>query len=388
MNYRTALRASAPLLTAVPIFGLATGALFPIVALRLQELGGDPAFIGLATTLYYCGSFLAALLFGRVLKRVGHRSGFAISALFAAAASFSLTLTNNEVAWLALRFIGGFSLGAYYVVVDGWFQALADRRSRGKLFATYETVRLAATAGGPFLLVLGSTMSSLWLVSLAYIISVVPALFAQLPEQRTSKPYRFQGLAGTFRCFPAALIIAACGGAANATFYGLSAIYASAIGLTPGEIAVFVAIVLVAPSITQIPLGALADRYTRMQVATGCAAAAILGCSLLILWASPTLWVVCAAGVLVGGAMVPMYAFGLSRIVDHTESADVVQATSAGLLAYNGGAFAGPVLAGSTMMLLGPTGLYAFLLAIAAIALVASISDTRFSRCCQETSLA
>lgn len=388
MNYQAAVRKSASLLAAVPIFGLATGALFPIVALRLHELGRDPAFIGLTTTLYYCGSFLAALLFGKLLNLVGHRFGFAISAFFAAAASFALTLTSNDVAWLALRFIGGFSLGAYYVVVDGWFQSLADRRSRGKLFATYETVRLAATAGGPFLLVLGSTTSSLWVVSMAYILSVIPALFTQAPDRRKSKKYRFQGLADTFRCFPAALSIAACGGAANATFYGLSAIYASAIGLTPSEIAVFVAMVLVAPSISQIPLGAMADRYTRMQVAAGCAVTAILACTLLIILGNPTYWFICMAGALVGGAMVPMFSFALSRIVDHTDRSDVVLATSAGLLAYNAGAFVGPVVAGLTMMFLGPTGLYTFLLAIASIALLASVSDVVLSRCCRETSLA
>lgn len=384
MSYGIALGKSKALLTAVPMFGLATGALFPIIALRLQDLGSDPAFIGLVTTLYYCGSFIAALTFGKVLGRVGYRAGFAISALVAAVATYALTLTDDQTSWLLLRFVGGFSLGAYYVVVDGWFQALADRRTRGKLFATYETIRLAATALGPFLLVVAATNASLTIVALAYIASVVPALLTKEPQGGKQKSYRFSGLFETARCFPAAIVVAVCGGIANASFYGLSAIYASGIGLSVDAIAFFVGFVLIAPAVSEIPLGALADRFTRMSVASWCALAAITACILLIAVEAPPLWFVCVGGAIVGGSMVPMYAFGLSRIVDASDDADTIQATSAGLIAYNFGAFAGPVLAGVAIAHFGPIGLYVFLAVIAGVAFLSALSDIKLSRCCPE----
>lgn len=384
MNYAQALGKSRPLLTAVPIFGLATGALFPIIALRLQGLGSDPAFIGLVTTLYYCGSFIAALTFGKVLSRIGYRAGFAVSALFAAAASYALTLTDNQLAWLALRFVGGFSLGAYYVVVDGWFQVLADRRSRGKLFATYETVRLAATAGGPFLMVLGSGGASLWIVAIAYLASIFPAMLTQEPNSKSLKTFRFRGLIDTARCFPAATLVAACGGMANASFYGLSAIYASGIELSVEAIAFFVAFVLIAPAISEIPLGALADRLSRMRIAAYCAATAAIACLTLIWLQAPPLWIACIGGAVVGGAMVPMYAFGLSRIVDASDEENIVEATSAGLVAYNMGALTGPILAGLAIANFGPTGLYVFLFGVASVALLSAFSDIKFARCCPE----
>lgn len=387
MSYGIALGKSKSLLTAVPMFGLATGALFPIIALRLQDLGSDPAFIGLVTTLYYCGSFIAALTFGKVLSRIGYRTGFALSALLAAGATYALTLTDDQMTWLLLRFVGGFTLGAYYVVVDGWFQALADRRSRGKLFATYETVRLTATALGPLLLILAATNASLTIVALAYIASVAPALFTKEPEGGRLKTYRFSGLFETARCFPAAILVAACGGIANASFYGLSAIYASGIGLSLDSIAFFVGFVLIAPAISEIPLGALADRFTRMSVASCCALAAISACVLLITVQAPPLWLVCIGGAIVGGSMVPMYAFGLCRIVDSSEDADTIQATSAGLIAYNFGAFVGPVLAGIAIASFGPSGLYVFLAVIASVAFLSALSDLKFARCCPEQAI-
>lgn len=384
MSYRNALGKSKSLLAAVPMFGLATGALFPIIALRLQDLGNDPAFIGLVTTLYYCGSFIAALTFGKILSRLGYRAGFAISAILAAGATYALTLTEDQLAWLLLRFVGGFSLGAYYVVVDGWFQALADRRTRGKLFATYETVRLAATALGPFLLIVTAVTGSLTIVALAYVGSVVPALLTKEPDGGGKRSFRFRGLIDTARCFPAAILVAACGGIANASFYGLSALYASGIGLSLGGIAFFVSFVLIAPAISEIPLGALADRFTRMSVAICCALVAFAACVVLVFAQTPSLWLVCIGGAIVGGSMVPMYAFGLSRIVDASDSADIVQATSAGLIAYNFGAFVGPVLAGISIAKFGPAGLYVFLSLVSGGAFLAAFSDIRFARCCPE----
>lgn len=388
MNYGTVFGKSKALLTAVPMFGLATGALFPIIALRMQDLGSEPAFIGLVTTLYYCGSFIAALTFGKVLSRVGYRAGFAISALLAAGATYVLTLTDDQISWMLLRFVGGFSLGAYYVVVDGWFQALADRRTRGKLFATYETIRLAATALGPFLLVLTATNASLTIIALAYITSVAPALFTKEPAGGRQKTYRFAGLFETARCFPAAILVAVCGGIANASFYGLSAIYASGIGLSLDAIAFFVGFVLIAPAFSEIPLGALADRFTRMSVALCCALVAVSACIVLMTVPMPPLWLICIGGAMVGGSMVPMYAFGLSRIVDASDGADTIQATSAGLIAYNFGAFVGPVLAGVSIAYFGPTGLYVFLSVVACIAFLSALSDIRLSRCCPEQVIA
>ena len=381
------MRTAARLLLAVPMFGLATGALFSVVALKLQGLGSDPAFIGLVTTVYYCGSFVAALTFGIVLSRIGYRAGFVVSALMAAVATYALTLTESQTAWLLLRFAGGFSLGAYYVVVDGWFQALADRRSRGKVFATYETVRLAATALGPFLLMLGSLNGNLLVVGAAYVGSIVPALLTKEPHAVTGKTFRFTGLVEIARCFTGPILVTLCGGIANASFYGLSALYATGIGLSDGSIAFFVAFVLFAPALSEIPLGALADRFTRMGVAAVCALAAVGACLVLIIVQTPPLWLACIGGAVVGASMVPMYAFGLSRIVDASTDSAHVEATSTGLVAYNAGAFVGPVLSGSAMAFFGPVGLYVLLALVATTAALAAIAEIAFARCCPERAM-
>ncbi len=374
------------LLAAVPLFGLATGALFPLVALNLAAMEVSSSFIGSVTSLYYAGSFLGAVSFGFVVRRLGYRRGFAVAALIAALATYALTLTDNPSLWLLLRFAGGYALGAYYIVVDSWFQALGRRDTRGKLFAVYETLRLAATALGPFLLVLGAIESNLVLIALAYLLSIAPASFNEPPKGGAAKEFSFSGMTDLARCFPFALIVGFCGGAANASFYGLSAVYAAQVNFDRAEIAFFVAFVLVAPAISQIPLGAGADRSKRMTLALGCAITALLACISMAALAQPSLWMACLGGALVGGCLVPLYAFGLSRIVDTVGEDDAVSAATVVLLAYNLGAFVAPAGAGLAMDALGSGGLYLFLGAIALLALVAAKSDAVFSNCCPESS--
>ncbi|MEM7746715.1 MAG: MFS transporter [Pseudomonadota bacterium] len=184
--------------------------------------------------------------------------------------------------------------------------------------------------------------------------------------------------------FSAPILVALCGGIANASFYGLSALYATGIGLPVESVAFFVAFVLVAPAVSEIPLGALADRFTRMSVASACALAAVAACSVLIVIETPSLWLACICGGIVGASMVPMYAFGLSRIVDASPDAAQIEATSTGLFAYNAGAFVGPVLAGSAMAVFGPIGLYVFLVIVATVAALSAFSDMGFAKCCPE----
>jgi hypothetical protein len=85
------------------------------------------------------------------------------------------------------------------------------------------------------------------------------------PEQSFQLCWNFK-IASLARCFPFALAVAFCGGIANASFYGLSVVYANALGYDAVQIAL-VGIVLVAPAVIAIPVGALADRFRRMPVA-------------------------------------------------------------------------------------------------------------------------
>ena len=372
------------LLLAAPFFGFSTGALFPLVALEFNRQGFGDAFVGSATSLYYAGSVTGALTYGWFLNRVGYKIAFFAMAMLAGVATFALTEFDDPSVWLGLRFLGGYALGGYYLVVDSWVPALGTRQTRGRLFAGFETLRLLATAIGPSLIVVGATTTSITLVAIGYAVSFVPALFNDAPNPKAKDRGLSGGIARLARCFPFALAVAFCGGIANASFYGLSAVYANALGYDPVQIALFVSIVLVAPAVIAIPVGALADRFRRMSVAMSIAGLSMLACIFVSLAHPTSFWTATAASVVASGCLVPLYVLGLSRIVDAVGEQDVVLAATTGLLAYNAGALCGPFAAGFAMERIGPTGLFVFLGVVASVATLLAVADMHLSRCCPE----
>lgn len=375
---------TAGLFAAVPMFGLATGAMFPLVALELEAFGKSSGFIGNVTTAYYFGAFVAAATFGLVQKSAGPVLAFVLSATIAAAAAFALRFAETEIAWLLLRFTGGYALGAYYTVIDGWFQGLSDRSHRGKVFAAYETLRLASTALGPSLLIFGSLEANQMIIAGAYVLSILPILTVPRQTAQLQQSLRLKGVSQIVACFPAALALCACGGFANASFYGLSAIYATEMGWGEKGVALFIGIVLVAPAASEIPIGAAADRFGRLTVAIVLAAGAVAACIVLAKVAFASAVVGASIAALAAAAIVPLYALGLSRIADASPPGDIVDATTACLVAYNLGAFAGPAASGVIMDLAGPGGLYMALAACAFCALLAAVADRKLGRCCPE----
>lgn len=368
----------------VPLFALATTALFPIVALELKRQGFDEDAIGAITSFYYLGAVIGAFTFGHVIARVGQKAAVTVAAIIAAATTLGLRLTDEPLLWMTLRFTTGYALGAYYLVMDSWVSSLATRSTRGRLYAFYETVRLVATALGPILLVLGPAHSNLLIVSALFTLSFGPALFNTETSAGAGKTLKLASLVTFTRCFPWALVIILCGGLSNSSFYALGAVYAEGIGLAPSAVAILVSMVLLAPALTGVPVGALADRYRRMRTAAFVSLIAVSTTLMLVLVTNPSPWLLGAGAFLVGGCMVTMYALGLSRIVDATGEDRAVDAATVGLLAYNLGSFLGPIISGTLMRSIGHDGLYVAIGLFALLAFAAAVLDAAWARCCRE----
>lgn len=372
------------LFATVPLFALATTALLPAVALQLKRQGFDTDTIGIITSFYYLGAVIGAFTFGHIIARTGQKVAIVLATSIAAATTLSLTLTNEPLYWMILRFATGYALGAYYLVMDSWVGSLATRSTRGRLYAVYETVRLLATALGPLLLFIGPTSSILLTIGVLFALSSLPTLLNVETSAATNKHLDLTSLVSVTRCFPWALIVIMCGGLSNSSFYALGAVYAADIGFSPTSVAIFVSAVLLAPALTGVPIGALADRDLRMRVAAFVSLHAVLAAMTLVFAVNPALWFVGAAAFVVGGSMVTMYALGLSRIVDTIGEDRTVDAATVGLLAYNLGSFLGPAISGTLMRWIGHEGLYAAIGSFALTALAAAVIDMVRKGCCAE----
>ena len=57
------LRRTAPILASVPFIGMATGALFLLIALELERADFSNAMVGVVTAAYYLGSVTGTVFF-------------------------------------------------------------------------------------------------------------------------------------------------------------------------------------------------------------------------------------------------------------------------------------------------------------------------------------
>lgn len=384
-DFVTSLRRARFLFGTVPLFALATTGLFPIIAVTLGERGFDERSIGLISSIYYLGAVMGAFTYGAFVARYGQRVSIACAAGLAAVATAGLTLFDNQVAWIALRFAGGYALGSYYLVMDRWIGSIASQSSRGRLYAMYETIRLVATALAPLFLIVGTAHSSIIFISAVFLFASGPALFNAETHVTLNNRMELTGLLGIANYFRWPLIIIMCGGLSSSSFYALGAVYAKGMGFSENMIAIFIGVVLLAPALVGFPVGALADRSRRMSVAAGVAVIVTGMAVVLAVGVSGSVWVTVIGAIIVGGGMVTMYALGLSRIVDAVGDGHAIGATTAALLAYNFGAFLGPLITGLIMYQIGHGGLYVSIGLFAIMAFIASMTDLDPTRCCAET---
>ena len=383
-NLGTAAWSARHVFAVTPLFGMASGALYALVALTLMEGQIGEATIGAITSCYFAGIILGVLTSSALIRHLGYRPVFIGAAAAGAMTTLSFHVFEHEAAWFALRFINGLVLGTYHVIIETWVNLLASRTNRGRLFALYEALRIGAIAAGPAIVLLEFRLAEFSLVAAAYVLSIVPICFSKAPkaDRATDQPAarRLDLLAVLLR-FPGTIVIMFTIGLLNASFYGLGAAYGERIGLSSGGIAMFLGIVLFAPVLSAFPLGAAGDRWGRSVTILAAVGAAMAVAATLAALETPTSAIACILGGLVAGLIGPLYALSLGRMVDGARRREVTQlVTRAGLLAYTCGAVFGPLCAGLAMESEGPAGLYLWVSVCLAVGFLAALFDAKRQR--------
>ncbi len=343
------------LFAAVPLFAISTGALYPLIALELSSRGYGNTVIGALTSAWYLGAFLGTLLGGKVIARLGYHKAFTATAVLAALSVWGLTVVELPAFWILLRFFGGFGLGAYYLLMESWVSGLATPNTRGRMIAVYESVRIGAVALGPILLIIVSTHAAFTLIGCLFLLALIPMATATPPEG-SFRATNWRQAIDVFTCSPCSVALTFIAGLLSSSFYGLGAIYAQNMGFSTAEIALFVSATLLAPAISQFPIGAMADLYGRARTSVIALFIAVLGASFLALQLPSSFISIAIVAAIVTGLSNPQYALAHGRLVDGGH--ELIAATTAGLIGYNIGTFLGPLGAAMAINFGGSSGLY------------------------------
>jgi MFS family permease len=373
-------------LPAVTLFGVATGGLHPVIGLRLAGLGQGEIVVGAVAAAFYSGAFAGALGCRYLVGVLGYRRSFAVAAGVACLATAALALADLWWVWLVLRLLAGGALGAYYVIVESCIIHATRPTERSINLAAYETVRLAAIASGPLVLSLAAIVSDFLGAALAMLVAGLSLAFVrEEPSMGPDADPARASLSGVISRAPAALAACLAAGTYAGSFYGLGALFASNLGWPNASVPAFMTAVLLAPVVTQVPVGSLADRFgRRFLILATTGMAVVVGALLSFGFGGPFTMVALAA--LFGGACYPLYSLGVGLMGESVEAREVVAADGLANVAYNIGAIGGPLAAAATMALVGPPGLYVFLsgtvLLVPALLLLTSRAACLRPGCC------
>lgn len=347
------------ILAGVFAFGLATGGLFPLIGLRLQAGGASDLVIGLITSVFFAGTLAGSLLTERIIARIRHVRTFSFLAATAGVSTIALSLTDAPAAWIALRFVTGFCLGGYYVVIESWINYASPNETRARGMSIYEATRMLGIAISPFVLGLGLGGQPYVLAGVLFVAAIIPLVFCPLEEPSQNAPGTLPFLR-LISDAPLGIIASFISGSVNAAFYGMSGVYGERAGLSTSEIAIFIAAMLVGPTLTHPILGGAADRVGRLPILCFAAVGSALA-SLVIAATAPGFLGLVVLSFVVGGLSHPIYSLGVAYVNDRLDPGDFVRAGGILLISFCLGTTFGPTAAAMTMSIVGDSGLYIFL---------------------------
>ncbi|MBA5776337.1 MFS transporter [Stappia sp. F7233] len=329
-----------------------------------QATFGDVA-IGVLSSAYYVGFVAGCLLAPYAIMRAGHIRAFAaIVSLMSGAAIFHPILID-PVSWSVIRFVSGFCLAGFYLIVESWLNERATNENRGTVMSIYIVVLYLSMTIGQ-VTVTGfdiSTFVPYAIASVVVSVAVIPVSLTRANQPAPITLVRLRPIA-LYRTSPAAVVGVLLIGMANGAIWTLAPLYGSLIGLETSNAAYYAAAVIFGGALAQWPFGRLSDRMDRRYILVGLGTGAALS-GLIVYLLEPTSPLPAIAFAFLVGAMTqPAYAIAVSHAYDHCEP-DAYVETSSGLLLANGiGSIIGPFTASLLMEAMGPGGLYIWIVGV------------------------
>lgn len=362
---RSAVLASGSVLVGIGILMLGNGLQGSLIGVRATLEDFDSAVIGLIMAAFFLGFLTGSVRTPKAVRRVGHIRVFAALAAVASIAILVQDLFVDPFVWVIMRFLTGVCFAGIFVVAESWLNSHSSNRTRGKLLALYMVTMYLGMAGGQFLLNLADAAGSdLFMISSILIsVAVVPMLLSNARAPEISKPSSMS-LIRLFRDAPFGVVGIFVAGIINGSVFGMGAVYAHDSGMDVGQVAWFMGGLIGGGAILQWPLGRLSDVLDRRVVVIGVSIAAALT-ALIILFFLPDNGMLLLLGTaLFGGLAFALHSLNIAHTNDWLDPADMIDASSAMVLALGVGSVIGPLGVGLLMAQLGPPGFFWFLFVV------------------------
>jgi len=358
------LKNSWALLLGMLLLMMGNGLQGTLIGVRGEIEGFSTLEMSVVMSSYFVGFLGASRVVPEMIRRVGHVRVFAALASFISAVLVLYPAIPHPIAWSIGRVIIGFSFCGVYVTAESWLNNAATNETRGQALSVYmiaQTVGIIA-AQGLLLLADPAGYTLFIIISVLVSVSFAPILLSISPTPAfdTTKPMSLKNLIKTSPLGCAGMFLL---GGVFAAQFGMSAIFGSKIGLSLGQISIFVSFFYIGAMLLQIPIGWLSDHMDRRRLIMICAFIGAIGCVLPWTFAG-NFYMLLVSALLIGGMSNPLYSLLIAHTNDFLEYEDMAAASS-GLLFINGlGAIAGPIVLGKMMDLMGAYGYFVILIVL------------------------
>lgn len=350
------------------IFSLLSGTAFLLAAsglhglllpLRGQVEGFSTASLGLLGTAW-AGGFVAGCYFiPRLVRNVGHVRAFGALAASAAIIALLTGLWIDELIWIVLRAGTGFAMAGAFMVIESWLNERATNENRGTVFGLYMMVTYASIMAGQMLVAVSdvATAALFLTVGILFCASVIPTAIssAQSPKPLSDVKLDIRGL---YRNSPVAAIGCLLCGVANGAWGTLGAVYGARAGISSGEIALMMSLVVLAGALAQIPVGRASDRTDRRFVLSAASFGAAVFALLMFILSPTNSYMILGLTAAYGALAYTLYSIAVAHANDHAAPEDFVKVSGGLLLLYGFGTMIGPILGAVLMAQMRPESLF------------------------------
>jgi MFS family permease len=352
-----------PFFLSLFILVLGNGLLSTLLGIRGSIEGLSEQSIGLVMSAYFFGFLLSSFFCPKLIARVGHIRTFAALASMASAIALLHAFSVSVFPWLLMRILTGVCYAGMIMVTESWLNARSGSASRGAVLALYSSTLLGGWGLSQFLLNLAPTdgFFLFCLVSILFSFSLVPIALSSegtsgelLPSARTSLR-RLIGIS------PMGISGALAAGVVSSSIWSVGSVYATQAGYGKSSVAFFIAAYTFGGFLTQWPAGKWSDRIDRRVVILIFSFLSLSFAFSLIQLGSQSEILLYTLSFMLGAVTIPIHSLCSAHVNDLVEYEEIVSVSSALVVVYGLGSMIGPLLASSSMKLVGPGGLFLFL---------------------------
>lgn len=360
------IQSVASLLTSYGLLMLANGMFATLLGLRSRLEGFSTEIVGFIMAGFFVGMLLGALYAVRIVASAGHIRAFAAFASVMSISVLAHILLVDPFIWFALRAVAGFCMAGMVMIVESWLNERAGNNTRGQVLSLYMITNYMCAGTGQFLLNVAdpADFQLFSLGSIIFSLALVPILMTRATAPKPTVPERMK-FKDLFLVSPVGVLGCFTAGMTGASFNTMAPIFAKDIGMTVGQISIFIATVLFGGMLLQFPIGKLSDRFDRRSMLIMTTVSAAAGAAFIIWATDQSFLYLLLAGLLYGGFCYTIYPISSAQVNDLADPERLVQISAGLLLAYGGGASIGPIIAAQIMGLTGPHGVFLFTAAIA-----------------------